>query len=668
MTRPDLFALSDAVLEDLTNKGTVRRARREVDQVTCTISEQPDGTVVVDAVDATCTLFVDRPFDEWTCTCLAAHGCRHIVRAVLSYQAGGRSDPATDQPADEAEPADSAGQTDTVDQNGAELGPADGVLRSDAFDPAEIADQDLSAALAPALSRRAGKLAQAGTLAQVGSLRGIGVVRLSYPVPVTVRFLAGADLNYVRCTCHEPDPCVHVPVAVAAARGQPFGDTGLRVSPGDRWRPDLDLVCAIRDAVLELVQVGAEAGHRHLSGVWRRLSARARAQDLHHLADLLDELLDELARYDGRSQIFDPSGLVRRTGELLARCASLANPDPGRVPDRLVAGSPPQEIRVGRARLVGLGTEFTETDTDCRLVAHLIDARSGAPMRVTKRIVDEDTTPSWKLATSLVSGIGIGAWGGGQVMTRGGRIFGHGDFAHTNRPVAGLPAGALDQIEAPFRVDTVADLAHQQTRLPAVLSDRAAGTDLAACRVSGVRAIAYQPSVSSLWAELLDAAGKPFRLCLRHGRRTGDSLRATWAWLVDWQSRFPAEAYVSGRWHWCGETATVDPFLLVGDQVPFQPQIAQPAACAVDLELAHPAGPLTTPGALLAVVDRLLGELLVAGADRIRRHDPAWRDFAKQARQAGSGLVADTAQRFIAGDPQAAARLLLISAFGHPLV
>lgn len=106
MTRPDLFALSDAVLEDLTNKGTVRRARREVDQVTCTISEQPDGTVVVDAVDATCTLFVDRPFDEWTCTCLAAHGCRHIVRAVLSYQAGGRSDPATDQPADEAEPAD----------------------------------------------------------------------------------------------------------------------------------------------------------------------------------------------------------------------------------------------------------------------------------------------------------------------------------------------------------------------------------------------------------------------------------------------------------------------------------------------------------------------------------------------------------------------------------
>ena len=117
---------------------------------------------------------------------------------------------------------------------------------------------------------------------------------------------------------------------------------------------------------------------------------------MHHLSDLLEELLEELARYEGRHRSFDASRLVRIVAELLARALSLSNPDPGRVPDRLVAGSPAKETRVARSRLVGLGTEFLETDADCRMVAHLVDARSGVPMRVTRRITDEQgTNPMW---------------------------------------------------------------------------------------------------------------------------------------------------------------------------------------------------------------------------------------------------------------------------------
>jgi len=53
-----------------------------------------------------------------------------------------------------------------------------------------------------------------------------------------------------------------------------------------------------------------------------------------------------------------------------------------------------------------------------------------------------------QLAGGLVSGITIGSWGGGQVMSLGGRMFGHGDFSHTNRSAVGVPAGAMDQLEA----------------------------------------------------------------------------------------------------------------------------------------------------------------------------------------------------------------------------
>ncbi|MDO5066557.1 MAG: hypothetical protein Q4D96_04670 [Propionibacteriaceae bacterium] len=651
MSRPDLLALTDAVLEDLTNKGTVRRARKELGQVSCQLSEEADGGVTVTGEDDTvCVLFADRPFDQWTCTCLATHRCRHIVRAVLVYQeaqAGG---------VEEAE-AETEATVEVVDGAAEPVG---------AFDPAEVGDDALTAALGAAAVRSAQRLASSGVLAHVGSHREIAVVRIHHPVPVAVRFLAGADLAYVRCTCHDPDPCAHVALAVAAARGLPFGHSGLRSTP-DRWVPDAGLLAEVRDAATELARVGAEAGHRSMAAVWSRLLTRCRAAELHHLADLLGEVLEELARYEARHRSFDASRLVRLVAELLARAASLSNPDPARVPDRLVAGTPAIQTRVARSRLVGLGTEFLETDDDCRMVAHLVDARSGAPMRVTRRVSDELGSPSWRLARGTVAGIAISAWGGGQVMSLGGRIHGLGDFSHTNRSATGLPAGALDQVQAPFRVETIAELATHQTRLPAVLGDRAAGSDLAACRVSRVVEVGHDPATASLVAVLHDGAGQPFQLRLRRGRRTFDGFHATAARLLEWQRRQPAEAHVSGRWSWHLDSATVDPFLLVGDAVPLQPHVAEPVADPPELPISSSDGPLTSPGALLAALDVLLGELLLAGADRILKRDQAWREFIDQARRAGSHLVVEAAQEFLDRGPDKAERLLLISAFGHPL-
>ncbi|RRD05655.1 hypothetical protein EII34_05415 [Arachnia propionica] len=648
MSRPDLLALTDAVLEDLTNKGTVRRARKELGQAPCRLSEEADGSVTVTGEDGTvCVLFADRPFDQWTCTCLATHRCRHIVRAVLVYQQ-----------------EQAQGSVEEVESEPAVVDGAAAPVAT--FDPAEVGDDALTAALGAAAVRSAQRLVASGVLAHVGSHRGIAVVRIHHPVPVAVRFLAGADLTYVRCTCHDPDPCAHVAVAVAAARGVPFGDSGLRSTP-EQWTPDVGLLTELRAAVTELARVGAEAGHRSLAAVWSRLAARSRAAELHHLADLLEELLEELARYEGRHRSFDASRLVRIVTELLARTLSLSNPDPGRVPDRLVAGSPAIQTRVARSRLVGLGTEFLETDDDCRVIAHLVDARSGAPMRVTRRITDEQDTPSWRLARGTVAGISISAWGGGQVMSLGGRLHGLGDFSHTNRSATGLPAGALDQVQAPFRVETITELATHQTRLPAVLGDRAAGSDLAACRVTRVVEVGHDPATASLVAVLHDGEGQPFQLRLRRGRRTFDGFHATAARLLEWQRRHPAEAHVSGRWSWHQHSATVDPFLLVGDAVPLQPHVAEPVADPPQLPVSRSEGPLTSPGALLTGLDVLLGELLVAGADRILKRDRAWREFIDQARRAGSRLVAEAAQAFLNRGPDEVAHLLLVSAFGHPL-
>ena len=88
MSRPDLLRLNDAALEDLTNKGTLRRARKELGVASLTVTEADDGTVTASSDDGTtCVLYANRPFAEWTCSCLAANNCRHIVRAILHYQA-----------------------------------------------------------------------------------------------------------------------------------------------------------------------------------------------------------------------------------------------------------------------------------------------------------------------------------------------------------------------------------------------------------------------------------------------------------------------------------------------------------------------------------------------------------------------------------------------------
>ena len=197
MSRPDLLRLSDAVLEDLTNRGTLRRARKELGAAALTVTEADDGTVTVSADDGTtCVLYANRPFAEWTCSCLAANNCRHIVRAILHYQAA-CSEPGV---VEDEEP-------DSTDLPGQETpgAAAPGKVEPEAvFNPASITREHLRAALSPAALRRADQLAGQGLLAHVGSIRRISVVRIHHPTPVSVRFLAGADLNYVRCTRHRP--------------------------------------------------------------------------------------------------------------------------------------------------------------------------------------------------------------------------------------------------------------------------------------------------------------------------------------------------------------------------------------------------------------------------------------------------------------------------------
>ena len=87
MPRTDLLALTLDDLAALTNRGTVKRAERELAEITCTIREAADGTAVFSWSDGiVCTIPGNRVVAQGTCTCPATECCRHLVRAVLAYQ------------------------------------------------------------------------------------------------------------------------------------------------------------------------------------------------------------------------------------------------------------------------------------------------------------------------------------------------------------------------------------------------------------------------------------------------------------------------------------------------------------------------------------------------------------------------------------------------------
>src|SRR5215831_6879229 len=89
MPRADLLALSPDDLVTLTNRGTVRRAQREIEENVCKgdIHETPEGDVTVRWSDGVeCRLPAGVALRNARCSCDATTLCRHLVLSVLAYQ------------------------------------------------------------------------------------------------------------------------------------------------------------------------------------------------------------------------------------------------------------------------------------------------------------------------------------------------------------------------------------------------------------------------------------------------------------------------------------------------------------------------------------------------------------------------------------------------------
>ena len=392
-----------------------------------------------------------------------------------------------------------------------------------------------------------------------------------------------------------------------------------------------------------------------------------------HLADLVADIIAEQERFAGRRSVFDPLHLVRLCGELIARVESLRSSHPGRVPDRLVAGALADPARLGKARLIGMGCSVVEHQDGCTIVAHLVDARSGMPVRVS--VAADGPKPAGAYAGRSVAGVGIGQWGSGQVLIPRGLRDARGELTVHGARVNAAPAPALAELPPPFLAETFRELSAQVTCVPAVLDDRSAGTAMAAIRITQVGEAGFDPKTSAFTAEIFDADGGSAIMELKESPRSAGAREELSRVLervrldtgadggvASGSSAGPGpEVFVAGRWNRTTRGLRVEPTLVVADGKALQPQLAGRGQRSGEDARSVATGigaPLTSAGALMGAVDSLLGDTLVGGLERVGA--APWRRLAARARDAGSTRIAAHAH---AATSETLRALLLASAF-----
>ncbi len=497
--RTDLLALAEEDLTALSNRGTLKRALREVDEssFSCEIQETEQGEVSLEWSDSvTCTFPANEPLGEAHCTCPALGTCRHLIRSVLAYQRH-----------------HAAASTST------EIGTS-----ADPWDPGAVEDAALAQVISSTAMRRAKQSFKRGEVVEL--------VRSSKPsahflnASCTIRFLVPSDIRYVHCDCVEQSPCQHAALAVWAFRELASDQSAGTVAVGnvDEAAP-LALIHELQQVVSEVAAVGCG----NLPTLWRdrlaRLQNQCLADTLIWPADILREIITEYDRYRRSDARFDSQRLVELVGELLTRCDALAS-DQHEVPRVLIRGMPmDRETPVGAAHLSGLGCGAMVSRHGTRLAAYSQDSHSGATLTVSKWFdhtpADDDQTaeplPFWRLATrSAVKSISFAQMGVGELIAAGGnRTAGH--ELKFGRQAVGVNPQAFqwERLRAPLLVDNLAELGEQlRRRPPAGLRPRRLAHDLQVCPIGEVRQVRFDTPSQQLIIDTADAQGTV--LSVRH--------------------------------------------------------------------------------------------------------------------------------------------------------
>jgi hypothetical protein len=644
MTQTDWCVLTDDDLISLTNRGTVRKAHKELETAECRAewTEDARGLTVQWSDGPRCHFPQHGSLHQAECSCVMMRLCRHIVRSVLDYRRryAEQAAAAAKATADARATADTSATAD-----------ASATLAPEPWSPGEVSDEQLTQSFNKSLLTKARRDFNQGILAEV--LPGERpMVRFEHP-RVCVRFLKRADPRYARCDQHGNNPCEHVVMAVWAARRLPPGQPGGLVSTPIQLPDATEPLAQLQQQLHELIELGIST----VGKVWRdrltRLEQVCRKNSLLWLAELITELLHEYDCYTQTDARFDPERVAAITGELLARIAAIRRNN-GALPELLVRGVSVAKQTLAQTQLVGLGCTLTAGRSEWLARVYLYDLKGRSlavlqqnfnrdqPSRTFEAIGQSKPAGSpYSLAELSCHQIALAS----ATITEAGWLrLKQANHSHT-RVGRYLPDYRWEQLPEPLRQDDFAELIRELTlHPPASLRARQAGADFRVCAVAGCEQVHFDQAQQQLLAVLRDQANKQAMLVVPYYAAGHTSFEWTLHSLLH---RAEQLRFVSGRVRLSAGRLCITPACLLFEQdgqrtallpwiesAPTNSQVKLTPALAASEPLASPTAPhpLTT---FLADLQSLLGELLLLGVQRV---DAAGRQRLHQLHQHGQAL------------------------------
>lgn len=475
--RADLLALTNDALAALANRGLLKRATRELDDVP-PVTESADGTVEVTFADGTTvTLPPGHSLDTATCSCAAPGVCRHRIGAVLAYQ----RDNAAQPPPAPAQPGWPGSVTDE-----------------------ELTTQFGARALATARRRLAN-----GFTAKVRR----ATTTVETPA-ATVRFLVPGELGFIDCDARADSRDALVVLAVWAFRH------------ADQDHPDDDEVTVELSspaagpttlpmtAVGELLRVGVVSADEVLTAALRRDQEACERANLRWPAAALAELIEQVRAYQTRSAHHEPARVAELVAELYAREHAAAG-----APARVLGTEEPAETPLRQVRLVALGCRVNrDRDAD---TAEVFLAHPGTEtvLAVQQRWADTDNRP--EVATRRIAGATVTALAAGNVVSEAavrsaGRVvrFGAGRLARTTVSPVGDSWTDLPPALRPPSIAAVAELLSGLP--PRFVRARVAAELVRVLPIAEVRKVRYLAGAQRLDAVVADTEGDTATVSLNH--------------------------------------------------------------------------------------------------------------------------------------------------------
>ena len=558
--RHDLMALTSDDLATISNRGTLKRATKEIsgDRVQVEIEAIDDrgGMRFVWRDEATVTIGADVVVRDAECDCPATSVCRHIIRSVLAYQRHVGADQASSTHTSGEHPEDASAHTTT--------GP---------WDPGASCDDEAIAQNFSAVTlRKARKLYEAGLVVEL--VRSSKPLARFHVLGHTLRFQVLGDLRYTRCDCAEEAPCLHVPLAIWAYRElEQEREGGFIETRLEKVEAPTELLDGVEREFGKIAVHGftgtPRAALTRLEQLEGQLTKRAYIWPATILADLRQQY-DHYAEHDAR---FSPDYVADLIGEFVVRADALRQPTLP-IPRLFVQGGAENtRSKLGRTRLVGLGCSVIQRARSVIVQAMLQDDATGAIVALGHEFADPGpdepdpiAPPLHALASKMVvKDRDIVSLGRGQIVCKGAHLGADHRLDLGRHMASAYPQNyTWDQLAAPVFAEDFAEVrARFGAMPPASLRPRRVGEDFHVVPIQRVEGARFDVATQSVVATLIDARGQRAEMAHPYTNRSQQGTERLLAWCV---TRAERALFVAGQMHVGARGLVIHPTGVVFDE------------------------------------------------------------------------------------------------------